>query len=437
MSTAPKITLTRVNKFNRNAKPKPGHPLSCDEVEAIRVAFTGAALPARPGTVAYALLDTLIKQDQWLLCGCCGAVQNPPVMFAMRTLSSDHPLTLVRNHSRALHVADCPFYRDPQTTHGHSLAPRSGVVALGVLKILSDAQAARSPKGQGIDVGKPADASTPPLARVLFTLLESSGCNRITARSRSVSMDANRVKQAAAGLFMDGAKKVPAKPFIGGNFHAFKTVFEEATRAASKGAWPKDLEPHGFVIGLCSLTSCGEEMFLTSVFGVDRKFAQWKVTGRVRLPGQGTVAPYLGIGLVARLAGKKEPSIVQAYVHPANSLDDWTLVDSDLERQTLAILTSRLDAMVAMEHPYSIVKPYIDRKSKQSGTPYRPDFCLLSRGRTAFIETMGYVDQTYLTRKAAMHEVMKEDHPVFEHRPGQNDAALQSFLDRFVGFQER
>lgn len=426
--------MLRVDKFDRNLSPKPGTSLTADEVAALKKAFGTAAGPARVGSKAYQLLDHMIKKDQWLLCNCHGLPgAQSPVMFAMRTVSSSHPLTLVRNHVRGMHADTCPFYRDPQAAKGHSLAERDPVSSLGFLKKTKPTNT--TPKNRGtLCYGSSKSERTPTLARVLFTLLEAGACDRVTAIERHISTDAKCVSAAAENLFMDDEKTLSAHPFIGTNLHQVNTVFMEAVRAEKDGRLPKDLELHGFVIGLCDVDKRPNGVFLTSVHPVQGKFDEWEVRGRVRFPGRGTVGPYLAIGLVARLVGETKPSIVQAYVHPANTSGNWTLVDSDLERQTLAILVSRLDAMEKKGDPYSIIKPYTDQISPTTKTSYRPDFRLCSRGKEVFVETMGYADEDYRSRKERMHQVMGEARQVLKHTPSSNDEELQDFLDRFVGY---
>lgn|GEM_PF-3259772 len=436
MSMPPWLSMLRVNKFDRKAPPGPGTTLTADEVAALEKAFGLVAGSAKAGTKAFQLLDHLIKKDQWLLCNCRGAPgAQSPVMFAMRTVSPAHPLTLVRNHARGTHAESCPFYRDTQLAMGHSLAARTTLSAFGLLKKAKTTGQISTSNGT-LSYGRASSERTPTLASVLFTLLEAGACDQVTATERHISADAKRVSAAAANLFMDDAKTLSAQPFIGTSLHKVDAVFKEAVRAKKDGHWPEGQELHGFVIGLCDVEKRPDGVFLKGVHLVQGRLDEWKVRGRVRMPGQGTVGPYLAIGLVACLAGETKPSIVQAYVHPANTSGNWTLVDSDLERQTFAILVSKLSQLQEGEGTYSIVKPYTDRVSPKSKVRYRPDFCLLSPDTEVFVETMGYADEEYRERKKRMHEVMSEVHQVIEHTPGSNDDELQKFLHGFVGCGE-
>ncbi|OOW87341.1 hypothetical protein Xvtf_14925 [Xanthomonas campestris pv. vitistrifoliae] len=135
------------------------------------------------------------------------------------------------------------------------------------------------------------------------------------------------------------------------------------------------------------------------------------------------------------MAGKQTAEIVQAYVHPAYDFGSLLLVDSDLERQTLALIAERQAEMKQRKNPYSIIKPYVDLTEPKSKISYRPDFVINSRGREMAVETMGYVDEEYLARKSRMHKVMRKCYVnVIEHRPGINDDDVREQIERFVGF---
>lgn len=431
MQTKP-LALIKVPHFLSGAKPQTKASLAVSDVEALARAFLDQGQSAPVGSRAHVILDDLAKTGSWLLCNCKGeSLTESPVLYVSRRHSQSRPLTLVRNHARGLHDAACRFHKLPGQAHGHSLAEREAVVALAVLKSTDGATASGTERRSF--TGTSRSQSTPRLARVLFTLLEHAGLNRIVAGRRSISRDADKLMEAAEDFWMDKGKTIPAADFVGPNLHRFDKIAKRVEDAAN---WPKSLSPHGFVIGLCDRArDASGTMHLINPFDLSSPPESWEVKGRVRLPGPGTVGPYLAIGLVAKVAGSSSAEIVQAYVHPAYDFDGMLLVDSELERQTLAIITERLAEMKGRKDPYTIVKPYVDVLEPSSNTPHRPDFVINYRGREMAVETMGYTDEEYLTRKARMHQVMKKQYyKVFEHYPGENDEDLRGQIEGFVGY---
>lgn len=431
MASPRSITLTEVAPFDRGLSPQSRKVLSPSERDLLLDAFAEQDGSAPAESAAHRLLEALWMRHLWLVCSCRGgSLASAPVLYVQSTRSSSRPLTIVRNHARALHDAQCPFIRACRP-RGHNLAVRTKSQALGILKTahVASAKSARAIVGAATSKTE----RTPSIANVLFTVLEHAGCNRFLGHPRSLTVDAQRVQEALTSFHMDGKKKIPAIDYFGTNLHRFGAISRNVERAAKKQEWPPNLTPHGFVIGLCEVERDKQKkVWLVEPKRGNSKPNRWQVTGRVRLPGPGTPGPNVAIGLIATPAGSQKPELVQAYVHPANSIDELTLVDSDLERQTLAILTEHLVEMKRKGKAYSVIKPYLD--IVKSGARYRPDFLVIQGAKTLYIETMGYDDADYISRKEGVHEVMKSYHPVSQHFPGENDDAFRADVYAFIGF---
>ena len=134
-------------------------------------------------------------------------------------------------------------------------------------------------------------------------------------------------------------------------------------------------------------------------------------------PAEGARAPYLALCIVARPTPIDQVQIVSAYVHPCASMDRVMMLDSDLERQTLAILVAfqrrmarRHQASVTIEKPMESIAP----GEAEDGTPLPPlipDFVVTARyrdgrERRVVVETMGYADDGYRNRKRILHPQM-------------------------------
>jgi hypothetical protein len=94
------------------------------------------------------------------------------------------------------------------------------------------------------------------------------------------------------------------------------------------------------------------------------------------------------------------------------------LVDSDYERQTLAILVQfqrqmarRHQAAVIIDKPMESIGPETDAQGTPC-PPLIPDFVVTARyrdggERRAVVETMGYADEGYRARKLRLHPEMQ------------------------------
>lgn len=433
MVTLPQIILTELAPFESGSAPQSGQQLTRIQCADLVSAFTQDDGLAPEKSPAHQILESLLTKHLWLGCSCKGEdLSTAPVLYVQSTRSTRRPLTIVRNHSREPHHANCPFSRT-SIPKGNSLAMRTESQALGILRRAVVASTEGS--SARLNVVTTNTEKMPSIANVLFTVLERAGCNLLLGQPRSLTSDAEMINKALSSFFMDATKRIPALEYFGTNLHRFDAIARRVQRAAHQNEWPKNLPPHGFVIGLCEFERDKQKRawLVEPRRGLsDQK--RWQITGHVRLPGPGTPGPSVAIGLIAVPAGNQQPELVQAYVHPANSYNDLTLVDSDLERQTLRVLTARLVEMTNRGQAYSVVKPYLDINGPTFGARYRPDFIVMKDGKTIYIETMGYTDQEYLIRKARVHETMKVEQPVLQHSPGKNDADFQASFETFIGY---
>lgn len=144
--------------------------------------------------------------------------------------------------------------------------------------------------------------------------------------------------------------------------------------------------------------------------------------------------PYLVIGLVTKDNPESDEAIVaRAYAHPCVDWSRLTLVDSQLERETLDIIINCRDWIserfgIAM----TITKPLFDVGPPVETSGPRelclPDFVIEPIGQgvthpTVVVETMGYSDVDYRDRKKRLRPLFEkvgiqigtEPTPVVEH----------------------
>jgi hypothetical protein len=142
-------------------------------------------------------------------------------------------------------------------------------------------------------------------------------------------------------------------------------------------------------------------------------------------------SPYLVIGLMTYATkDSTEVELLNAYVHPCCAWDDYMLVDSQIERDTLFLLVKAHDFLWQHYHiEVTIEKPLYDlgsEKTVEAREVCRPDFVLRYRlkGKPikyVIIETMGYADQIYRERKLRMRPLFanieggEPPHPIIEY----------------------
>ena len=423
-------TLTEVAPFEMGALTTRRRLLEPDAREQLIAEFESDEGSAPKGSPAHQILASLHSRHMWLLCGCNGDHEaSAPILYVQITRSSKRPLMIVRNYSRALHNPACPFSRI-RKVRGHSLAARTLTTASA---ILGNPKAVTASAGTSkVRLGTSRSSTTPSLANVLFSVLEKAGCNRILGSSRSVTRDTEAIRNALRSFHMDNRSTIGAADYFGTNLYQFEKISERVKAASALRSWPSTLRPQGFVIGLCDIQRSQKRSWLVTPSGRNSAQERWEVTGHLRLPGPDTPGPKLAIGLIAIPSPGRNPEIVQAYAHPANSLAEFMLVDSELERQTLAILTEHSIEMKQRGKPFSVIKPYLDITGAVSGVSYRPDFVVTVGSKSVYVETMGYTDDEYCERKSRMHSAMERDHPVIPHTPGNDDDEFRARIDHFI-----
>jgi hypothetical protein len=433
MDTPTYIPILRaVPKFDRDASPQPGQELPEVTVRALAYLFARMDL-LTPDVLQMAVpfLQTLSAKDYWLICDCQGQTLKPPVMYPQRVPGArERTMTLVPLYSRGAHAEKCPFER-ARREEGESTwsVRRRAPKGLGVLTAFKASRHASRPS-RGLQKGQSKSKRLPSLAGVLFKVLEEAGLHWVDATKRSVTTDKEKLRQALDTMSLDGNGAIAARTFVRLSFHDFAKLETELLALGAR-SWPSKLHPHGLIIEQLEDVDIRPDRskWLIPTYG-----SPLEVSGRLYLPGAGTLGPYLAIALVAIMPGETQAAIHRAYVHPIYSFDEWLLVDSDLERKTLSILMAKLQfqAMRA-KNPYEIEKPLLDIAPDPSAPDerVRPDFVVISQGKKLVVETMGYADPQYIDRKQRTHAQMEKIGKVIKHEAG-HDAELRSKVLDFV-----
>ena len=363
---------------------------------------------------AIPIVRRLQSTDQgfWILCDCRPAAAKPP---ALVPVSETH----LRRHvtdNWPQHAPSCEFYREPteqvEISASYRPLPKPQVRLLRSFEVSASAPLERR------ETSTPANRR-PQLARLLVRLLTEGGLQRVDvgeftpppipdqlksiwAVARTISIDRN-VRMADA--FCMSLAKLPV-------------LVEQIARAPAESY--RYTRPHGLLLIRVQDVLPGKLRALNG--------EEFPVVGRLAVfgerpedepgPAEDARSPYLALCIVARPTPIDPVQIVSAYVHLCASLQRVMLVDSDCERQTLALLLQfqrqmarRHQAAVVIEKPMESIGPETDA----SGTPCPPlvpDFIVTARyrdsgERCAIVETMGYAEEGYRERKLRLHPEMQ------------------------------
>lgn len=370
-----------------------------------------------------------LGSGHWFLCDCRGGAQRPPALVPVAQ-------THIRRHEDQrwpVHCDDCDFYRDqdeqraltasyarPSAGKPMRLARPLGRVAQAAVA----SSASRSPH-----------TSRPGLARLLIRLLVDAGLQRIEPGWRPPPLveQVKAIWAAARDVEIDDGVRLTG--FLCTSPARLGELM--ARVAAAPAGQFRNSRPHGVLIARVASIGAGQ---LQPVAG-----APIRVRGRLAVFGEqaGAVresgaeraarAPYLAACLVGRALEGAPVEVLSAYVHPCAGDAHLMLLDSDLERRTLALLRrvqgwlgKHRGVSVAIEKPmYDIAPPLAESVASAVAprAPCIPDFILRAgcdgeTARTVVVETMGFADAAYRARKRLMHPLMAVllgDAPVIAH----------------------
>ncbi|MEB1794402.1 hypothetical protein VDR45_01385 [Xanthomonas campestris pv. campestris] len=427
--------LFLVEHTDKGNAPQLVEQLDPYEIAMLSDHFRGHDLPNQDRVSVIQRIQSLIAKRWWVACGCKGDLSKDSPLLFPRSVprSAARPAVLVPLYERNPHIPGCDFERDKpdsaDTPGTQERKPLSGL--MGVLPQM------RSPLSElTSNLAKPErhrvceakqSKRTPTLARVLFTLLEAAELNIVKDENRATHLIKDRLREVMKHYFV--GKDKPLLDWCTLSFSTYTSLLKKLDAQQQKN-WGKVI-PQSFIIDqVRQFESNKSTHVLTNAFGDELRFS-----GKLIVPGENTPSPWLAIALASKRP-RSAAEIDRVYLHPVDGETEYFLVDSDLERQTLRFLRRRLSQMTRANRPYTIIKPLIDLKvtSEDGEARVRPDFIVRAKKGDLIVETMGYEDTGYITRKQSTHDLMKllpSFERLFAHQKG-SDKDLMDTLDRHI-----
>jgi hypothetical protein len=396
--------------------------LAADEDAKLRKAF-GRCAKAEHRQAGIDVVSAHYEKQRWFHCDCRRGAERPPTLFLVNgTHLQREPHG---NPHATAHDEHCDFAYEPGEQHCFVRSysrPLDNEKQLDLVRSFGDADSGPQVM-RHISSGSPC----PTLARVLCSLLHKANLDRFFPKTPLRGGRQGHDQQI--GDLFDASESFtlapgrPLKEWLKIGLCHYYGLQERLNR--SIGAWKR---PHGLFIDMFDRIE-DKVLYPTRL---DRK--PLRVTGDMTVFGEGEILrrpPYLVIGLLAQpVREAKCVELLRAYAHPCVAWDRLTLVDSQLERETLKLLMScreRLREKYGVA--FSIEKPLYDRGPPETDNPREvciPDFILHPKGEnirhpTIVIETMGYDDPAYRERKHRMRRLFEQigggpgPAPVIEH----------------------
>jgi hypothetical protein len=404
-------------------------PLSAAEDAALRKAFGRfATVEARSAGAEIVQRYQHQGHGNWFLCGCLNGLEaRPPVLIPVLE-------SYIRRHTDLpwpAHAEDCDFFREP--AEQKAITKSYGPPSPGPLRLAmrySEAEGAAPER----EVYRSYAWRREGLATMLRLLQIKSGLNRLTSTSSRPKLgDQYRLlRSAAAEIELDDG--LPLSRLLCTYSPALSEFMDKVGNATARQF--KNTRPHGIFLSVISGVADGQllvtQELAVPVRGKLSVFGERDGHRRETAAERSARAPYLAACLVARPKQSDPVCVMKAYVHPCVSARDLMLVDSNYERRTLAelkrllqFLASRQGIHMRIEKPMMDVKESFDLDDPRVAArePCIPDFILrinsVPDGGTpaVIVETMGFGNDTYRSRKAATHEIMARilNAPVLTH----------------------
>ena len=397
--------------------------LSAQEDLSLSLWWLDKASPSQT-SVVLKLIERAHTDSRWFGCECTGLRTAPMLAPVLK----DKTYFITRLTKRATHHEGCPFYFEQVASSASDRGGSSDVPEMGPApSFLPESKGTKLATGERQastpSINGKRNPSIPAMATKLCWLAQNAGWQYFPSQKR------------ADAALLELADTID----VGGR--SLKKMLRCDPRAWSEGWIINDLsreKPNAVRWWTCLIESADLKARTARVIDYQTTF-QISISGDMRVSA-GDVSP-ARFPMLALAAVKLSGGALVAhklYAHPIASVDHWMLLDSNLERQTLADLRSVsawLESAKAIT--VSIEKPLF----AWHDTGERPDFVVQRRAQDGHwsymvVETMGFDDPKYLARKQAMRgKLLQQGVEVYwDMRASDPDAskALRSAVARWA-----
>lgn len=377
------------------------------------------ALEPEETTIVEDLLLKMRESDLWLQCGC--NADDSPAMNSANLIYETKTLFLA-SFSQP-HALNCPMYRESNydaeaTTTGTRKSAGSRRLNYNDFLPRDESGAHISAPGLAANnLDRTRRKRLPRLARLLLTLIEDSGLNRLNSlgplpeRRASESIELLRQLTTRINFFRDRvlAEIINFKPAMGERGH--EQLMQQLENP--KLQWPT------------SRTRIYYQIFMSEHVSRDEVKFKWSGGEIAHRPERGVsingesqegIRPPYWVILAFRRGKDGQVICSEGYAHAMYSRKCPIPVDSNLERNSLTSISTVAGWLKKTnEYPrMSLVKPLFDIEVEVDGEKgfVLPDFIVSvqnedQRTHSVVVETMGYTDDEYCERKSEQHLGMK------------------------------
>lgn len=367
------------------------------------------------------LIDSIKKihsQKLWIACDCNSRNELPVLAPALRGST----YYVVRLTKRGKHDQNCPFYFEQQEVKEGEGIPTNGVESIGSIPDFN------APKvGEGISHSNKTlqdserdnrTPRTPAIAKRLWWLLQTSGVqsSKVQYPIRPLLELAAKIPFGRPGQTLkDG---LFCHPDSEKNGWLKASLFKQIQIGLKPVCW--------WIFEISDANLKDRTVFLKGKGGAGQKIP---VEGSIRI-WAGDVSParfpMLAIARITLIDGGL--SIQELYAHPVQGNGSWMLVDSNHERNAVDDLKSVATWLHnAKGISISFEKPLFE----WNNTGEKPDFVLTKysaskQSNYCIVETMGFDDHQYLTRKSELRKkLITVAEVIMDERVNNPEASLQ------------
>lgn len=397
--------------------------LTNEEQTAIFESYNHRAQGGQSQNLADKILHEMRNNKLWLACDC---KEKPFPLLAVSYRSDTHKQFL-RNFG-TVHAENCPLRwhkkeEGDQTSNG---ARKSAGAKKAEYKSILPLDQKATPKVKQPSKSDQSDdklrrQKLPSLARLLLSILEDSGLDRLPLplpeQKPKLKTHLSRVQSVLDNKeFMDKRKLseiILLIPWLS------ESELESTMQRIENATWPANRERTFWIIFTSDKVTEDESCY-SSVFGKDHFY---RPTRRFAINGEkgvGQRPPYWVIVRFVRDQLTEKVVCRDGYAHAMHSTSYPIPVDSNLERKTLNAINETTKWITSnAEYPkqnFSLHKPLFDLEVNdgENGKGYViPDFIIdivrpEQPKRSVVIETMGYTSEDYSERKKVQHAAMEQ-----------------------------